>query len=621
MSNVSLPFSQYRHCKDALDDVSAIAYFLAKEVVAKYALKYQLQQNEATTLFYVTLATVQHFEQGHSCLPINILKTLTFGRVQDDTYTLVYDMSKCGGLDKLVSLVCQGEDSLIVHDYDALYLRKNRQFEVELSEYFSQRMYSRLPVDVSAAGPLIASLFDYDNQHIDWQVAAVANTLNKGLSVIAGGPGTGKTYTVARLLAVIAALRENANLSTTISLVAPTGKAAQRLSESIAGAKKSLSKQVTRTVLQTIPETANTIHRLLGVIPGKHHFKNDSENKLALDVLLVDEVSMVDLPLMTRLFRALPEHCQVILLGDADQLPSVAVGNVLADIAQRPFSGYSQDNLAYLDQCKVFDDVSALIKTGNQNHLTFLQKSRRFDGEGGIGVLAKAVISSDTEQSWQCLQGQQQDVSLLSGEITSWLPKLINRYYKPLAQSDTIEAAFEALKQFSILSATNEGETGVNAINQLVIQALSPASIDNQQPYFHGMPVMIQENNQALGLFNGDIGIIWQRENGKLYCGFEDSLTNTIKWYVTAKLPQNKPVYAMTIHKSQGSEFNHVVMVLPNNNDSKLLSRELLYTAITRAKQQISVYADQTTWQHAVGNRVVRYSNLDKRLATLPLNE
>ncbi len=380
-------------------------------------------------------------------------------------------------------------------------------------------------------------------------------------------------------------------------------------------------------MLDRIPEQAQTLHRLLGVIPEQVNFRHHQENLLAIDILLIDEVSMVDLPMMTRIFRALPASTKVILLGDADQLPSVAVGSVLADFAPRPHPGYSTDNYHYLAQVTGYQTLTQDNKSINDNGqysnadcVTFLMKSRRFDGEGAIGRMANYVIKGQHQASWQLLQqretaGNEKQLSLLSGDIDTWLTPLVEQYYLPLSQCDNIEEAFALLAKFRILSSTRKGPQGVEYLNTRVIDilrdkgAIATNRFDSNYVLYPSQPIMISENDYRLGVFNGDIGLLWRNSQGHLMAVFENA-NGDYDWILPSRLPKFDTVYAMTIHKTQGSEFNHVAMVLPEQKDNKLLSRELLYTGITRAKQQLSIASNQQVWQTGVSQQVKRHSGL-----------
>jgi exodeoxyribonuclease V alpha subunit len=425
-----------------------------------------------------------------------------------------------------------------------------------------------------------------------------------------------------------------------IALVAPTGKAAQRLSESITNALHGFKGQIDEQVLTKIPQEAQTLHRLLGVIPNSVNFRHHQDNLLNIDVLLIDEVSMVDLPLMVRTLRALPSHCQVILLGDADQLPSVAAGSVLNDLAPKPHQGYSLANQQYLTRITDCSNLPKLKKSAKSTNLTlaadhvvFLEKSRRFDGEGGIGKIASHVINGRFNQSWQLFDETfsksintpenalessfentletESTLRLLKGKPSEWLAELVSKYYTPLFNIKTVSDAFTQLQKFRILCATRVGEQGVESLNEQVENILiKRGDINAFDTRYAGQPIMINVNNYSLGLYNGDIGLLWKNKAGHLMAVFEQA-NNEYKWVNPARLPQHETVYAMTIHKTQGSEFEHVAMVLPEQTENKLLSRELMYTAITRAKKQLSVCALANVWRHGVTTKTTRYSGIN----------
>ena len=624
---------------------------------------------EIAVAFHLFVQLSMSLRNGHSCLGLIDIADSHFGA------TAAYELSVLHStvpsftfptmttlIDMLTKLALNPEDNQAVvfigSDQSKLYLRRYYAFE----QHLQQNMLSRLqtaqiyphaeikrcieqlfpeskplvPLEKSALekSALEKSTPEHSLETIDWQKIAVANALNKNFTVIAGGPGTGKTYTVTKLLAALVLLESTLKPETEkplqIALIAPTGKAAQRLSESINKAVVGFKGLVPDVVLANIPRNAQTIHRLLGVIPNSPNFRHDENHLLTIDVLLIDEVSMVDLALMARVFRALPSHTKVILLGDADQLPSVAAGSVLADIAPRPHGGFSANNIHYLS---AVTDADIIPFTSSKqiacDHVTFLLHSRRFDGKGGIGLLANAVIAGDSKQSWKMLadSSQIEPLYLQTSALSTWLTPLIKQYYQPLFECDDVQQAFSLLADFRVLCATRQGESGVEKVNEFIVHYFQQQGVithnsygqqgENQQLLFHAQPIMISENNYQLGLYNGDIGILWRNIHGHLMAAFEDeshqdnsnSNDKPLKWLIPSKLPAYETVYAMTIHKTQGSEFSHVAMVLPEN-DNRLLSRELLYTGITRAKTKLTIASNEIVWKKAVKAAVVRDSGL-----------
>lgn len=632
-------YASFQLAQQQISGIEAIDYFFAKELVCLFDC------NDHQSLFHLLMALSESLRNGHTCLPIKILAGQKFGFSSDDSNIVKHNGYIFPSFESLILLldginITEHHLHPIVFNQQKLYLRRYYQFENELRQFIVNRNklvdaknvvtnYSNNEIKdcISSLFPSTTSNNDVcsKEQEIDWQKIAVANAINKNFCIIAGGPGTGKTYTVTKLLAALVMLNQNTTHATVntqhknsndfrIALVAPTGKAAQRLSESIINAIEGFRGKIDDYILNKIPSEALTIHRLLGVIPNSPNFRHHQDNLLALDLILIDEVSMVDLAMMTRIFRALPEHCKVVLLGDADQLPSVSAGSVLADLAPRPHNGYSKNNLSYLNEvtsANLTTKIKRMIPACD--HVTFLIKSRRFDGSGGIGRLSQMVINGKQQQSWQLLNDSniQTEITLFTGEIKSWLTPLVEQYYRPIFQCKDIKSAFMQLAKFRILCATKKGEQGVVNINEQIKAILmAKGDIAEYQLMYAAMPIIINENDYKLGLYNGDIGLLWQNDAGHLMAVFEIS-NNEYKWIMPSRLPQFETVYAMTIHKTQGSEFEHVAMILPNQKDNRLLSRELLYTGITRAKSQLSISANANVWRQGVETQVKRYSGLN----------
>ena len=456
---------------------------------------------------------------------------------------------------------------------------------------------------------------------LNWQKVAAALAACQPFCVISGGPGTGKTTTVTRLLAMLVELGVKANQIPDIKLVAPTGKASARLTESIGGALGDLN--CSEDIRNLIPTQAGTIHRLLGVIPGSPDFRHHAENKLHLDILVVDEASMIDLSLMQRLLDALPDHAQVILLGDRDQLASVDAGSVLGDICTAADGGYSSEQSRILEQLTGFDMVPWQGKSEQaiKNRFCLLRKSYRFDARSGIGTLASAVNRGDLADIRQTFANKGfQDIQ--QHELTdSHYDRMIasaadgyKHYLDAIAQKLGEREIINRFNQFRLLCALREGRYGVDGLNEAIRAQLARS---NQLPssglWYTGRPVLITQNAHGLNLYNGDIGIALPDDNGKLKVVFELP-DGTIKHLLPSRLPEHQTVFAMTIHKSQGSEFNHTMMVLPDKM-VPVLSRELVYTGITRAKKKLDIYTNNQVMQQAVMQRTERFSGLAQRLA------
>ncbi len=634
----NLPYDNFFQAELALDGIEAIDYFLAKSLLAAPSEKLDnsgasdsaliTAHNAPVTslLFHLFLALSLSQRNGHSCLELNEIAEQTLWQVADDAENQQVVQAKIGytfpSLETLLKTLqgyqvtgLDGDKQLLVLQYQLLYLRRYWQFEQQLAGFIADKFNESSTADHNTIEHILTTLFPSKNTNIDWQLTSVANALNKTFSIIAGGPGTGKTYTVTKLLAGL--LMQNPSLN--IAMVAPTGKAAQRLSESIINTINSFKQQnvVDEQILDKLPTTASTIHRLLGVIKNSPNFRHDQQHPLAIDVLLIDEVSMVDLAMMTRIFRAIPKGCKVILIGDADQLPSVATGSVLADLAPWPDSQYSVSNKSYLEQVSR-QQLPYFNKQPSVDYLTYLTLSRRFKSDGGIGQLAKLVIAGDAENSWQLLtQKQNNELDFVANKtLQQYVGQLTAQYYQPIFKAQTVKDAFAALDKFRILVPTRVGEYGLENLNKLVEQHLIKAHcIKPKQELYHGRPIMISQNHYGVNLFNGDIGLLFKDNSGRLAAYFSEP--GGFRAVSIARLPSFETVYAMTIHKTQGSEFENVALILPEQATNRLLSRELIYTAITRAKQHLQIFCKQPIWQSGVNKKVSRASGLSQRLLTM----
>ncbi|MCG7585131.1 exodeoxyribonuclease V subunit alpha [Photobacterium sp. OFAV2-7] len=465
---------------------------------------------------------------------------------------------------------------------------------------------------------------------LNWQKVAAAVALTRQFAVISGGPGTGKTTTVAKLLAALVtqALQASGEVLEipTIKLVAPTGKAAARLTESIGAAVQSLA--VENTVKDHIPTQSSTIHRLLGAIPNRVEFRHHRDNPLHLDVLVVDEASMVDLPMMARLLDAMPPHAKLILLGDRDQLASVEAGAVLGDICSFAEQGYSQQQGRLLSQLTGYHLASGeAAATAVADGLCMLRKSYRFHAQSGIGQLAKAINAGQPHQVEKVWQQGYRDIShypLNSESYQTMVKMAVNFYQDYLDAIEKQQPPAEVLKAFAgvrLLCALREGDFGVTGLNQRIERSLARKGKINpgDETWYIGRPVMITRNDHGLGLYNGDIGIamldpepdpLTGQQRLRVYFDMPDG---SIRGVLPSRIPEHETVYAMTIHKSQGSEFADTLMVLPSEF-SPILTRELIYTGVTRAKEKLHLFAPQEVVKCSVRLRTERASGLVKLL-------
>ncbi|BFM51114.1 exodeoxyribonuclease V subunit alpha [Marinomonas sp. THO17] len=502
-----------------------------------------------------------------------------------------------------------------------LYFYRYYQYEQTVLAYL-QKSLSKPVLSVDQS--LIQSLFPQQNDTVDWQKVAVANAASQAFAVISGGPGTGKTTTVTKLLALLVAQAQQQGQSLRIELAAPTGKAAARLTESIANAKASLP--LDEQVKQGIPEQASTLHRLLGSEFGRSRFKHHQHNPLHLDVLLVDEVSMVDLPMMAKLIEALPAHARLILLGDKDQLASVEAGSVLGDLSHGIENAYFQPEWAeHLtrstgEQLQSFANSSAAPIS---RALTLLRTSYRFSADSGIGHLAKAMNTGQSDAVFHCLQQGYEDLAWhvpKEGQPQADVGQLAKGYeafWQKVRAGDSVDQVHEAFNTYQILTAVRQGEFGVERINaQLEALFYQRGMIMERHKWYPGKAVMLTRNDATLGLFNGDIGICLADADGRLRVWFMQP-NGEYLGLLPSRLNEYELVFAMTVHKSQGSEFDQVALVLPLT-PSPVLTKELLYTGITRAKQGFSLWGTQEVIRMATQSRIKRYSGLLDALWSSP---
>ncbi|RBP75607.1 exodeoxyribonuclease V subunit alpha [Marinobacter nauticus] len=571
-----------------------------------------------------------------------------------------------------------------------LYLRRFWRYEQRIAEGIQQRLALPSPLadPQSAASQTLSTALSKlfrSTAPVDYQKLACALAARNRFAVITGGPGTGKTTTVVNLLAALQAVAgespERAGRKYRIRLAAPTGKAAARLNESIGGAvsKLPLADLPGSVKLEDIPTKVTTLHRLLGSRPDTRQFRHHRDNPLLVDILVIDEASMVDVDLMASVFDALPASAQLILLGDKDQLASVDAGAVLGELCQRALDAhYTPDTARWLAAITGAQVPDSLVDNSGQpldQAVAMLRKSYRFGQDSGIRQLAESVNSSEltSQVLGQIRDAGFDDVIWLNGQTpkpdpdqtlelichhaitgspeafrNAGLGRVVNgevlptpvgyRHYLEVIHSCDLTAGspraawdahaaevLEAFNDFQVLCALRKGPWGVEGLNQRIAQQLlAEKLIDKTEGWYAGRPVLVTGNDYNLGLMNGDIGITfnvpWDRAaNGEpkqtLRVAFPSGdSTGGIRWISPSRLQQLETVYAMTVHKSQGSEFNHTCLVLPDRL-SPVLTKELVYTGITRAKDWFSlITGDAQVFKDSVGQQVVRASGLALRL-------
>jgi exodeoxyribonuclease V alpha subunit len=517
------------------------------------------------------------------------------------------------------SAVGDGRDATpLVLEKDRLYLHRYWQYETEVAEFVIGR--GKLPdVEVSpdGLGEVVARLFPEPVNGCDRQRLAAMAAVLRPFVVINGGPGTGKTTTVARIIALLVEQwGENENIR--IALAAPTGKAAVRLQKVMGGIRKNLA--CSASVREQIPTKVVTLHRLLGFQKDTPFFRHSEKNKLPYDLVVVDEASMIDLPLMAKLVRALRSDTKLVLLGDRNQLASVEPGAILGDICLP--EAVVKFPRKFLDKACRVPDMDGLLSEGEvaKGSLVELQVSHRFGADSGIGLVGQAITRGDPDAAlevfraadypdvvWRDIDGGEQLRLELSNMYENCPPGWFG--------VEEAELALHGLGSFQVLCAVRHGAFGVVMVNRYIEEALAgkwdvvPGGVS-----YPGRPVMVVANNYELQLYNGDTGIIKgvSGKDGELQVVFPAGEKGLHKLPL-AMLPDHETAYAMTVHKSQGGEFDKVVLILPDR-PSAVLSRELLYTALTRARQSVEVWGSPEIFKGAVATAIRRHSGLGDKI-------
>ncbi len=512
---------------------------------------------------------------------------------------------------------------LILDGRGRLYLYRYWQYESALARHLCQRAGGQLGAyDKPRLIDLIAKYFpsSIDSYKIDWQALAAFIFLIKGLCIISGGPGTGKTSTVCKILGLI--LELNASCPLRIALTAPTGKAAARLEQAI---------KETRERLPTVPETwekipqhACTVHRLLGARSSSPYFLYNKDNPLPADIVVLDEASMVDLPLMAKLFEALRPEARVLLLGDKDQLASVEAGAVLGDICTEKnvekFSAELIETLGPIFPAAHRELERGAISTGLHDSVVQLRKNYRFGEHSGIGALARAVNLGNADEALDILRGSGfSDVGWYplpsASTLASGLAGTVISEYGAYLQDGSVAEKFSHLDNYRILCALRHGPYGLFTINQIVQRILERHGVVAPLgEIYPGLPLLITKNDYDLGIFNGDLGIVVHTEKGdrSMSVAFRNP-DGSIRMVHPTRLPEYEIAYAMSIHKAQGSEFDRITIVLPDT-DVPILTRELLYTAITRARKEVQIWATEEILRKTITRRIRRSSGLREAL-------
>lgn len=568
-------------------------------------------------LVALTAALVSRATQaGHVCLDLARRDSFTFadGTGQEiavslpdrDTWRTVL------GDSKLVGDGTQPTPLVLVEQ--RVYLHRYFDYERRLLANIKSRLaQSRLPLEPGQQ-ELLSTLFANSPSGDLQKRAALLAAVNR-FCVISGGPGTGKTTTVAKVLALLATRLDAHRVPLRLLLLAPTGKAASRLAESLSAGLEALP--IDERLRRSLSTAPSTIHRALGYQPRTPtKFRHDAHQQLTANVVVVDEAAMVDLSLMTKLCEAVPQSSHLILLGDRDQLASVEAGAVFGDLFN------AKSTLAYSPQLaqQIRDATGEVVASSTETTprpiadcTIHLDKSYRYSAHGGIAKLARAVRAGEVETAMAILGAP--DVHWIRlAEDGAWdeaaeeeVRGCIRTGFGPLRKARTPEDRLAALASFRLLSPHRRGPFGVQGLNDLAERTCLTSELRFREGAYAGQPILVHENDYQSELYNGDVGIVDVGRGGKLCAYFPDN--SKLRQLSLARLPAHSTVYAMTIHKSQGSEFDRVVVVLPHHA-SPLLSRELLYTAITRARSHVTLVASRSSIRASIERRIERSSGL-----------
>ena len=500
--------------------------------------------------------------------------------------------------------------------YETLILNRINQFVADEDTSYQKRITL-----LKENQDFIEQLFKPKNivadtgHNTDWQLVAALTGVRNNFSIITGGPGTGKTTTVAKILAILF----KTNPALRVVLAAPTGKAAARMAESLKKAELPVDESMVEKFQALVP---STIHRLLKTNFGTHHFKHNKDNPLNVDVVIIDESSMIDVALFAKLLDAIGPGTRLLLLGDKDQLASVEAGSLFGDlcVAQGVLNLFSEERVAFVNS--FISDPLKKIEANNIvpsnshplfQHIIELRFSHRFNGNEGIGKFSKAIIQNDEKSLESFFEAGMDKMVTIDTDYNETIFNDFIEGYRAFIEERDIKEALKKLNNLRVLCAVREGVHGLYAINKRIEDWLQKGKlIIRSGEFYEHRPIMVTSNNYELGLFNGDVGIIRKNERGVAMAWFENS-EGKIEPVLPGYITQAETVYAMTIHKSQGSEFDKVLVILPENEDVQILTRELLYTGVTRAKMQVTVQGKKEVIIKTTAAQVKRASGIIER--------
>lgn len=533
-------------------------------------------------------AIVNYFHQkGHICVSLDdILSNNFFLEVYANS---ISKSELIAILSKATTVGNPNDLTLFILEDENLYLQKFWKFENELSQWLITKSLKTASIQEHSLTE-IDHLFDQSSE-INWQKIASKIALVKDLLIITGGPGTGKTFTVNKILEV---LQFNRIKSLKIALAAPTGKASQRLNESLHSADETI--------------VSVTLHKLLGAKGDSGTYYYNENNKLPYDVVVVDEASMLDINLWIRLIRALSDTTKLILLGDKNQLASVEAGSILGDICSKSSNTFSRTISHLIGEVIPVSDVDFFIN----DCIIQLTKSYRFKEDSGIKKLSEAINNGDSDEVLALLSSDKHNeinVNLFSKDS---IEEVVKDYaVDPLQNVINSEFDKDLIKSHKIVCALRKGPFGVEEINkqsELILK--KKLGIPSSQVWYNGRPIIINKNSRLLKIKNGETGFVKRNASDDYYLQLDGDERTPI---LISRLQDYESAFAITIHKSQGSEYDHIVVML-SNSTNRLLSREILYTAVTRARKSVLIIASNEIIKETVEKRILRNSGLSKKI-------
>ncbi len=609
------------HLSAPLDADSALAQGLAWHL-RHWALKLGADEAAADQVGTLGAALVQATRQGHVCLPLAQLAPVN----------PLLPRAALLATGVIGTPSTPGACPLILDDANRVYLHRDFDLEQRLARRLLRAAQAAPQPLTEEARTRLAALFPRAPGSAantpDWQQVATALALRQRLLVISGGPGTGKTSTVVKLLACLLAEAPQAR----IALTAPTGKAAARLGEAVRDHAARHAAQWPAALRLALPQTANTVHRLLGVTP--QGFVHHAGRPLALDAVIVDEASMLDLALATHLLEAIPDSARIVLLGDQHQLAAVESGAVFAEVSTDPSLG-AACRAALEEACALppgalqtlLPDAPAVL----QDCVVWLERNYRFAPDSAIGRLATQIKRGLADETLAALRTANGNELLWCDDAGATPAPAVQqewqRGYAHFLQAvqDTPHdgaALAQAFARFRVLCAHREGARGMAAVNAALDahaqQVLAPLLAHHPgapgSGFYPGRPVLVLRNERLLQLFNGDIGITLPAAAGQagLVAAFAQA-DGSVRRIPVQRLPEHQSAWAMTVHKAQGSEFDAVLVLLPQAR-SEVLTRELLYTAVTRARCRVVLAGSATVIAAAIDARTQRHGGLTARL-------